>query len=294
MRLRVLTSEAWRSLASNLSTTLASAMTVLIAMFLLGLFIAFGTLARSWSNHLKDELVVNVYFNLDASQQQKNAVAALLEHDPYVKKGPSGFTYIDQAQALQIMQQRQPDLTKALTSNPFPASFKVSPDKAENLDKLYASLTGANRPPGVSNVVDGKQISHSILDKARALDYSFAALTVVLLVASTMLIANTIRLSIFSRRREIEVMKLVGATNWFVRGPFMLEGVFCGISGALLAILLLIVGKVIVLPHVIGTSSLGSGVHALAFPITAMILVGMGLVLGAVGSGLTIRRFLRV
>jgi cell division transport system permease protein len=294
MRLRLLTSEAWRSLAANASTTVASAMTVLIAMFLLGVFIAFGTLARSWSNHLKDELVVNVYFNLDATTQQKNAVARQLEANPYVKKSTDGIAYVSQAQALAIMQKRQPDLTKALTSNPFPASFKVSPDKGEDLDKLFASISGVNKPAGVANVVDGKQISHSILSKAHALDYSFAALTVVLLVASTILIANTIRLSIFSRRREIEVMKLVGATNWFVRGPFMLEGVFCGVAGALLAIVFLILGKVIVLPHIIGTEKLGAGVHALSFPLNAAILLVMGLALGAVGSGLTIRRFLRI
>jgi cell division transport system permease protein len=294
MRLQLLTSEAWRSLTANLSTTIASALTVLIAMFLLGVFIAFGTLAHSWSNHLKDELVVNIYFTLHATQQQKNMVARSLEQNPYVKRGPDGFKYISSAEALRDMTKQQPDLVKGLTSNPLPAAFKVYPDKGEHLDKLFASVSGVNKQPGVNNVVDGKQISHRILNKAHALDFTFLALTIVLLIASTMLIANTIRLSIFSRRREIEVMKLVGATNWFVRGPFMLEGVFCGVAGALLAIFFLVLGKMIVLPIVFGTQDLGAGVHALAFPLTALILLGMGFMLGAVGSGLTIRRFLRI
>jgi cell division transport system permease protein len=116
----------------------------------------------------------------------------------------------------------------------------------------------------------------------------------VLLIASTLLIANTIRLSIFSRRREIEVMKLVGATNWFVRGPFMLEGLICGGAGALLAILLLLLGREIALPSILGHIDTGSDVRALAFSLTALILLGVGLALGALGSGLTIRRFLRV
>ena len=116
-----------------------------------------------------------------------------------------------------------------------------------------------------------------------------------LIIASVLLISNTIRLSIFSRRREIEVMKLVGATNWFVRGPFMLEGLFTGVIGALLAIFFLVLGKAIALP-VDPAASL-----AATRPCTRgrsrssrSILLGMGLGLGAVGSGVTIRRFLQV
>jgi len=118
----------------------------------------------------------------------------------------------------------------------------------------------------------------------------------VLLAASTLLIANTIRLSIFSRRREIEVMKLVGATNWFVRGPFMLEGLLCGIAGAMGAVILLVIGKEIALPSLLHSGPLKAGddVNAIAFSLNALILLGTGLLLGAAGSGFTIRRFLKV
>ena len=87
---------------------------------------------------------------------------------------------------------------------------------------------------------------------AKVLSTAFAIATILLLISSALLIANTIRLSIFSRRREIEVMKLVGATNWFVRGPFMLEGLICGIVGSLLAIFLLFVAKELVLQSIVG------------------------------------------
>jgi cell division transport system permease protein len=117
---------------------------------------------------------------------------------------------------------------------------------------------------------------------------------VILLVASTLLIGNTIRLSIFARRREIEVMKLVGASNWFVRGPFMLEGVLCGFAGALVAVVLLLLGKELALPAILGHIDRGSDAQALAFELNALILLAVGLLLGAAGSGLTLRRFLRV
>jgi cell division transport system permease protein len=121
------------------------------------------------------------------------------------------------------------------------------------------------------------------------------AAAVLLIVASTLLIANTIRLSIFARRREIEVMKLVGATNWFVRGPFMLEGLLCGLAGAVGAIFLLVIGKEVILPTLLnGPLHSNNDVKALAFELNALALIGVGLLLGAAGSGVTIRRFLQV
>ena len=115
-----------------------------------------------------------------------------------------------------------------------------------------------------------------------------------LVTASTLLIANTIRLSIFARRREIEVMKLVGATNWFIRGPFMLEGLLCGLAGSILAVVLLVIGKEIALPSILPHIGGGTDVHALPFVLNAFALVAAGLLLGAAGSGLTLRRFLQV
>jgi len=291
-RLKLLFSEAWRSLGANLSTTVAATMTVLIGMFLLGLFIALGSWTVSWSNHVKKELVVKVYFNPNATTQQKNAVATKLQQNQYVAQG--GIKYVSKQQAYTIMNRRFPELLKNVTSNPFSDSLEVSPNRAENVDKLYDSIILPHKPPGVHNVNDGKKISHRILQVAHVIEIVFTLATIVLLIASILLISNTIRLSIFSRRREIEVMKLVGATNWFVRGPFMLEGLFCGLAGSILAVIFLVLGKAIALPSILPHLSGDSDVRALAFPLTALILIGMGLGLGAVGSGLTIRRFLKV
>ena len=291
-RFKLLVSEAWRSLGANLSTTVAATMTVLIGMFLLGLFIALGTWTVSWSNHVKRQLVVKVYFQPKATATQKDDVARMLQQNKYVK--PGGIVYVSKEKALTQMRKKYPDLVKNLTSNPFPDTLEVTPDRAENVDNLYTSIVFPHKPPGVDKVRDGKQVSHRILQVAHVIEAVFTLATIVLLVASILLIANTIRLSIFSRRREIEVMKLVGATNWFVRGPFMLEGLFCGLAGSILAVIFLILGKAIALPSITGHLSGDADVKALAFPLTAAILILMGLALGAIGSGLTIRRFLRV
>jgi cell division transport system permease protein len=291
MRFRLLVSEAWRSLGANISTTFAATVTVLVGMFILGLFIALGTWTLSWSDHVKRELIVKVVFKTDpqATRQQETAVARTLQSNEFVQS----IKFVSKEDAHRQMSKRYPDLMRQLPYNPLPDSIHVTPTKAEHIDDLAQSL----RPlaPGVAEVESGKRYSKRVLQVAHVIELIFTIAAVILLVAATLLIANTIRLSIFSRRREIEVMKLVGATNWFIRGPFMVEGLICGLGGAALAVLFLLVGKELALPPILhGALSSEPGVQAMAFPFIALILLGMGLVIGALGSGLTLRRFLRV
>src|SRR5919206_3175684 len=136
------------------------------------------------------------------------------------------------------------------------------------------------------------RITHRVLSVAHYLWIVVLIAFIVLLVSSMLLVANTIRLSIFARRREIEVMKLVGATNWFVRGPFVIEGLLCGLAGAIAAIILLVLGRSLFMPLIHLTSA--SDVHAWPFGLHVVIVLLTGLLLGAAGSGLTIRRFLQI
>ena len=291
----MLLAEALRSLRASASTTLAATMTVLIGMFLLGLFIALGTWVVSWSNHVKKEVIVKVFFctpgscGYEASTPQINAVAAKLRADPHVKN----FTFVSQEEALKRMRKRLPAVFKVgLPSNPFPASEEVEPKKAEYADAIYKSFTPHSQ--GVESVNYGQKTAKRILGVAKVIESVFLLAVVILLIASTLLIANTIRLSIFSRRREIEVMKLVGATNWFVRGPFMLEGLITGAAGSVMAVILLLLGKEFALPRILGKINGGSDVNAIPFSLNALALLLVGLGLGAAGSGLTLRRFLRI
>jgi cell division transport system permease protein len=169
----------------------------------------------------------------------------------------------------------------------------VLPKEAEQVKEISADLR-AQKFAGVERVKDGQQTSRRILQVARVIEVVFLVAVVVLLVASILLIANTIRLSIFARRREIEVMKLVGATNWFVRGPFMVEGLLTGAVGAVAAILLLMLGRELALPAILGHVDTSSDVQALAFSAIALILLLVGLSVGAIGSGLTLRKHLKV
>jgi cell division transport system permease protein len=290
-RIRTLFAEALRSIGANVSTTVASALSVLIGMFLIGVFIGLGTWLVSWSDDKKRELAVHVFIADRATTKQVNELRVLLESDKRVK--PGGITFISKAEALEIMRKRNPELTANLASNPLPASFDVVPVRGEDTEGIATGVQKA-RLAAVDEVRYGKEVSQRILAIARAIQIVFLIAVFVLLAASTILIANTIRLSVHARRREIEVMKLVGASNWYVRGPFMLEGLLTGLAGSIAAVLLLFVSREIAIPQILGHIQDDADVRALAFTWTALILVTGGLAIGALGSGLTLRRSLRV
>ena len=132
MRLKLLFSESIRSLGANLSTTIAATMTVLIGMFLLGLFIALGSWVVSWSDHVKRELLVKVFYTQNANEAQINAVRAKLDADPRVKS----ITFVSADEALRRMQRKFPELTANLPSNPLPPSHEVIPVRAERPERL--------------------------------------------------------------------------------------------------------------------------------------------------------------
>jgi len=269
-------------------------MTVLIGMFLLGLFIALGSWVISWTNHVKKDLVVNVYFctNItcgeEATQPQMDQVRAQLANNPNVES----IEFISKQEALEDMKKRFPELAGQLPRNPLPAAYKVIPNDAETVSTIAGSLDPA--PQGVEKVTYGEKKAERVLQVATIIGAIFLVGSVILLIASTILIANTIRLSIFSRRREIEVMKLVGATNWFVRAPFMLEGILCGLAGSVLAVVLLLMAKELALPGIMGRVESPNDISAWSFPVVALILVAVSLLVGAAGSGITMRRFLRI
>jgi cell division transport system permease protein len=307
-RLKLVIAEAVRSLGANLSTTFAATTTVLIGMFMLGLVVGLGSWALSLSDHYKKQLLVNVYFctslrcGEEATPKQINDVRERLLAMPQVKT----VRFVSKSEALAIERKKHPKMVATLPYNPLPNAYKVYPKRAEAIDRIAAQL-GNPRPEGVESICPPpagskasktalgescNRITHRVLSVARYLWIVVLIAFIVLLVSSTLLVANTIRLSIFARRREIEVMKLVGATNWFVRGPFMIEGLLCGLGGAVAAIILLVLGRTLFMPliHLSGASD----VHAWPFGLHVLIVLAGGLALGAAGSGLTIRRFLQV
>jgi cell division transport system permease protein len=294
-RLKLLLSEAWRSTTASLSTTIAATLTVLAALFVLGCALALGTWLRSYGDSVKKQLLVKVYFCTDitcpqhgyATAKEINGVRVKLESNPQVKS----VTFVSRDEALIQMKKKYPEYTTGLVSNPLPDSEEVQPVKGDYIPQIANSITKSNLP-GIQKVNYGKQTTKKILHYANVFNVLFGIALIILLVASILLVINTIRLSIFARRREIEVMKLVGASNWFVRLPFMIEGLIFGFVGSLSAVVLLLLGKAFALPALNFVQA--PGAHAIAFELNALILIGFGLLIGAIGSSFTLRRFLKV
>jgi cell division transport system permease protein len=295
MRTKLFVSEAWRSVTSNLSTAIAATMTVLIGMFLLGLFIALGTWVNAWTNDVKRDLIVNVYFctsttcGQEATAKQMDETRTKLLSMPEVKS----VTFVSKDEAFEAEKKRHPELYQAIVNNPLPDSYRVIPNRGEDVSTIAKRLEPV--PVGVEKVNYGKKTAERVLQVAKIIGAVFLVGSIILIIASVLLISNTIRLSIFSRRREVEVMKLVGATNWFVRGPFMLEGLITGLVGSIAAVILLLLAKELALPSIVGHTELSEDdVRALSFPLIALIMIATSLIVGALGSGITLHRFLKI
>ena len=292
--------EAMKSLRGNFATTTAAVVTVLVVMFIAGIGIALGSYVYNYSNKVRDDVTIRAYLKDSATAQQISAIQRQITETPGVQKGSLQFISKDDA-VLRLQKQlgKDSELLKLTLGNPLPASFEFkadNPDQTAAIAQSIAGLPGLDPPqPGLPNPDYGAGKADRVLKTAGTITLVLLGMGVVLAIAAVLLIGNTIRLSIFARRREVEVMKLVGATNWFVRLPFMIEGMFCGVAGAVLASVLLALSyQTLLADRVEASMTQSGGPSSIAFPLLVVILVLAGLGIGALGSGLTMRRFLQV
>lgn len=299
MRPRFFMAEALRSIRSNLALAGAATVTVLIAIFVMGVFISAFIYVDNTVEAQKEKIDVRFFVADSATVDQVNSLQTQL--DALREDGQiDSFVYVSKDDALAKMRERldDPTILEDLTGNPFPASFDVKPSEPEQAEVIIADVGDHPALDPDDPVSYGQETADRLLSAARIIQWSGLALVLILGLASVLLIGNTIRLSIFARRREVEVMKLVGATNWFIRWPFVIEGIICGLVGAILSIILLYAGKVAVIDRFIdgADDSLTStdDPRTIGFLWLSLILIAAGALLGAVGSGITLRRFLKV
>ena len=298
MRLGFFLHEATRSLKRNAIPSFAAMATVLVTVLVLGVFIPIVQATTGAANEVREKVLVDVYLKSDAKPADVQRVEQRLKNDtPYV--GTVAFVSKEKAYAQE--KKRNPEAYELLGSNPLPDTFRVTPDSPGNVEKLRDALApvAANGQraaidPTIDEVKNRRDDTQKILTATRVVKLSMGGLAILLVLASILLIANTIRLSLFSRRREVEVMKLVGATDWFIRWPFMIEGIVMGALGGVLAILLLVIGKIAFLDPLAQDFALISSPDTINFPLLVMVLLAASVVVAAAGSGLSLRRFLRV
>jgi cell division transport system permease protein len=295
LRFRFFVVEALRSLRTNFATTLAATVTVLIVMFFFGVFVALGSYMYNKIEQVRQDVKVSVYLGETASKRQILTLRQQLLANPKVET----VEYVSKAEALKRFRKdlgNDSEILDTLAVNPLPASLEVKTKSPDDTKAVAAAMRGQpGVEKGTKGVVYGGKTADEILRSGAIIELVIGALIVLLAAAAVLLISNTIRLSIFARRREVEVMKLVGATNWFVRLPFMLEGMICGLAGALISIGMLWAGYELLLRDRLQSSQFsGDNVEGISFVLLAALLLFAGTGLGALGSGITMRRFLRV
>ncbi len=296
MRWRFFVSEAVSSIRGNAATTLAAIVTVLIVTFLLGVTVSLGKWVYSYTVGVRNQVTVKAYIAdpIPGEQTQFQATLSTVENQIQAMRYVKSVEYVSPAKALTLVSAKDRQLANSLSSNPYPPSFWVKltdPSKASEVAAQLGRIPQVRACGSAPCVEYGSKVTGRVLQTTKYILYFLGGLMVLLAVAAVVLIQNTIRLSIFSRRREIEVMKLVGATNSFVRLPFMLEGMITGLVGAAAALALL--GIVYA-----ALNSINRGLTDPARSVGVATLMGLlclfGLILGGFGSMLTLRRFLRV
>jgi cell division transport system permease protein len=298
------TQEAFRALRRNGAPSMAAIVTTVTTVILLGVLIPVFQTTQAKSESVRESLEFRVALYDDATQGEIAALEDKLKAIPHV----ASVTFISKGKALAELEKdlgksKSEDLLAQLHDNPLPANFQIKADDASNLDAVRAAVTppGPNGKPEpispiIQDVFDRQQQSQQIEQVTSALKIVLTVITALLILASLMLVGNTIRLSIYTRRREVEVMRLVGATRWFIRWPFMIEGVVVGFAGGLIAILILWLGKITIVDPLSDTFSFLAAQNnsTLSFPALVAVLFAASVLVSAIGSGVTLRRFLKV
>jgi len=285
--------ESLRTMRRNAVPSFAAMASVLVTMLVLGVFIPIVQATTGAANEVRGRVLVDVYMKTSAQPFDVERVRErLTQATPHVRS----VQFLSKDQAFAQQSASNPQAYQLLGSNPLPDTFRVTPDRAENVGLIRDELvSGARSPdPSIDQVKNQKDQTQKILSATRAVKLTTAVLAGLLIVASILLVANTIRLSLFGRRREIEVMKLVGATDWFIRWPFVLEGLMLGALGGGAAILLLGLGKLLLIDPLAKDFALISAPSTMDFGLLIAVLMACAIAVASAGSGLSLRRFLRV
>jgi cell division transport system permease protein len=292
------TREAMRSLRRNAAPSFAAVATVLVTILVLGVFIPIVQATTQATNDVRGKLLLNVYLRTDVTDKDVERVRRLVaDQTPGVKS----VQYVSKQDAYREQKRRNPTAYELLGRNPLPDTFRVTPTDPGKIGQIRDELTPLTPSggrttidPAIDEVRNRREDTDKIIRGTNVIKLTMALLAGLLIAASVLLIANTIRLSVFARRREIEVMKLVGATDWFIRWPFVIEGIVVGAIGGVLAILLLGVAKVAFVDPLESSFALIAAPDTLNFGLLVAILLGASVVVSSLGSGISLRRFLRV
>lgn len=284
--------EALKSLARNFAMTLASVFSTFFTLLLLGTFVIILTSTNSVANQLENETVINIYISdaVSSNESQLLEMNANIKALPYIESSK----YYTKEEALDqfIDQSNSKSFEEYRDDNPLRAFYTVNVSNAEeNIEKTARKAEKIN---GVVSVEYAKELTNTILRTVTIVRLSILVLAIALSIISAFIISNTIKLTINSRRREIDIMKLVGAKRSFIRSPFLIEGFLIGILGGMLALAILAPAYYILYERLEHFTVQITAITPFEFiGYLSIFLISVGALVGLFGSFLSIRRFLK-
>ncbi|MHC9537950.1 MAG: permease-like cell division protein FtsX [Vulcanimicrobiota bacterium] len=281
--------EVYINLRRNVLMSMASISTVLILSLILGYFIIIVVNLNYWSENIVKQLQIVVYLDDGMNEKQTGVLKSSLETTPHIDK----IRFVSKEEALRNMKERLKNQFEIsdIGKNPLPNSFEVIVTEPDKIPKVAAII---KTYPGVDKVRYGEKIAGKLLVINRAVHWIGIVIVLALFLSTLFIVSNTIRLTVFARRREIAVMQLVGAANWFIRWPFIMEGVLQGFLGALISILLIKLNYAYFMPRIEAALPFLTMVPFNSlFSTVSLILLGTGIFVGAVGSLISVNRFLK-
>lgn len=284
--------ETFRSLFRNRFMAIASVLTVTLSMFILGVFLSAVLNINHMASYLENQVEMTVYLKDGLTTDQVMAIGKYLKAQPGMKE----IKFTNKDQAMKDFRERMGDqqgLLDAINGNPLPASYQMSFQTPEQL-KTAAEVVAKYQ--GVETVQYGKDIIEQLYKVAQVIRLSGIVLIIFLAGAELFIISNTIRLTVFARRREIQIMKYVGASNGFIRWPFLFEGMVIGFLGSGFASLILWEGY----KTVVSEMAAAGLVFIPMIPLwpfmgyTTLIILAAGIVIGVMGSAISLRKYMKV
>ena len=292
--------ESLHGFTRNLSTTLGSIVTIFLSLLIIGIFLVGGVVVNNVMSSVENEVSISAFISDDASQADIDSVTGYIEGID----GVASVSFTTKDQALENFKATSnSDIVDALDGqNPLPASIEVElsdPKLVEDVagqieeNSTFASICGYDTP--ADSLKYGQKSVEQLFSLTTYVRYIGIALIALLIFIALVFINNTIRLAILARRKEIAIMRLVGASNGFIRGPFLMEGALHAIIGSLLAVVSLEILRNLALPKLASALKfLAIDVSLNTFALIYLALVVAGLVIGLFGSALAMRRYLKV
>jgi cell division transport system permease protein len=291
MRLKYVLNEVLVGLWRNVTMTVAMIITMSVSLTMLGASVLLYLQVDQMKTYYYGEIEVSIFLRSDVTDAQRQAVDQAIDANALV----ADKTYETRDEAYKRFQelwQDSPDFVKSVSPNTLPESFRVKLKDPEQYKAFADQMQGM---PGIQDIIDQRALLDKVFKIFNAIQVIALVVAGVMALAALLLVGNTIQVAAYSKRREVAVMKLVGASNWFIQAPFVLEAVVAGLIGAILGFVALFVGKLVIFDNRLqALTDILTPIHNSNVWLMLPLLAGVGAVVSAVTAWVTLRFYLKV